>query len=431
MVAAKRRCLVIIVLTFLTVTTSEAQRYTTFTIPDSAIIFARPGRCSIEFKDLDFGTDVAFDTVGVVVTDAAKKPRKSPVALDLLVDGSVVQSWSVADSVRKVATGARIHERSTLAVRRSDIDNPLCVAGPQLLRIAADSGDSWVILSLIKSISGLVPPNELFELRLRFGGGFPQVSPEASDSAIVQRAKARAIGRLRNSRGEPISPVPPGIDARALARARSYSDSAEAAGWKHFAPFSVRGPLRRWFGRYVSGQRLFTMATADVNLATQVDTAQKDTTKRFGVPDGSFSLNYIASIDRRVDRMGFATAMFKIFNARNYVGAGYGGIELAGSRLYGTMLTVSYLYGLYRDTVSVAQKTAAGADTVVQKELYNRHNVLLEFYVRAPGLNLLDRLRIRGGLLFPFGRTPAGLYRARPESRIAVSVPIVDLTPFR
>ena len=409
-----------------------AQRYTTIAVKDSGIILARPGRCSVTMRDTKPGNAVAFDTVEVTVVDTEEEAviTKLPIALELLVDGTVVEAWSPGDSLPHLyVTGARVNERKTIAVRRADTPLPLCVVGPQFVQIVPDSGNSWVILSLIKSISGLVPPNELFELRLKFGGGFPVHDPARSDSAVVHRAKVAAVAQLEATKYAM-------LDAKQkerLARARSFDDTANVADWRHFAPWYVeRGPtrwVRRW--PHFSTARVFTMASADLNLSTETDTAGRDTTRQLAIPDGGFSLNYIVSTQPRTDRMLFANGAFKIFNGRNYVGGGFGGMELEDSRLRGTLLTVTYLYGLYRDSISVVAKTTDGKDTTVTKELYRRHNILLEFYVRAPGLNLLDRLRIRGGLMFPFGRVPVGQQRLHPETRITVSVPIVDLIPFR
>lgn len=294
----------------------------------------------------------------------------------------------------------------SLTVRRMREDSARVLGARGIRQI---TGRSFVILSLIKSIAGEIPQDEFFDLRLKFGG------------AAVQRDAFREVACPRA-----------GLDSGIVTRLRRRDDAIER----------VCGVMEHsWLRSMMAKDRYFTAASVDVSLTTRADTTKADSTRR-RLTDAGLSLNWIAVGDTGITatRMWFASARYKIFNTKSFVGGGIGGLELAGSRLEGTHLTLSYLYRVYddslrltNDTIAVQQVPVPGTsatrpDTTKVPATFDRdltpHHAFLEFYVRVPGAQFLDRLRIRGGILFPLQR------RRRPEARIVLSVPVVDLDRF-
>jgi hypothetical protein len=87
----------------------------------------------------------------------------------------------------------------------------------------------------------------------------------------------------------------------------------------------------------------------------------------------------------------------------------------------------SIVSGVAADTV---RNPVTMQDTIIARNVFRdspRYNIFLEFFLRVPRAQFLDRLRIRGGVLLPVGRAADKL---RPETRITLSVPIVDLDRF-
>lgn len=112
---------------------------------------------------------------------------------------------------------------------------------------------------------------------------------------------------------------------------------------------------------------------------------------------------------------------YKIFNGVSYFQLGYGGYELMGSALEGSFATASWAHRLLANPT-----VPPDASEEVKAALRPRalDNLLIEFFIRVPRVQFLDRIRIRGGILLPF---KGGF---DPESRIVLSVPVVDLLRF-
>jgi hypothetical protein len=162
---------------------------------------------------------------------------------------------------------------------------------------------------------------------------------------------------------------------------------------------------------------LFSLGSIDVSLSTRRDTLGEEDRSKL-LTDASYAL--LIPLERRkpdtlpADRLPFAGAVFKVFNTRSYLGIQAGAMELSGSRLEGSSVTFSLLRDLY---------PSGPVDTTLASP-QARTNALIEFFLRVPGAQFLDRLRVRGGVLLPFSDD------ARPETRIVLSVPIVDLERF-
>lgn len=192
---------------------------------------------------------------------------------------------------------------------------------------------------------------------------------------------------------------------------------------------------RKWT-TYLSSREFFTTASIDISLSTRSDTTAADSAAR-QLTDAGFALNYIAAVHVAPipDRMSFVSGLFRIFSTRGYVGGGVGGMELRGSRLEGTYVQVSYLYRVYADSVKLSKADSARQAALIPdvatranftgyEPSKGRDNIYIEFFVRVPHAQFLDRLRIRGGVLLPIRTLRA------PETRIVLSVPIVDLDRF-
>ena len=164
---------------------------------------------------------------------------------------------------------------------------------------------------------------------------------------------------------------------------------------------------------------LFSLGSIDVSLSTRRDTLGSSTRGK-QLTDAGYAL--LIPLAKRpkdkdwvlLDRLPFAGVVFKVFNTRSFLGLQGGAMELTGSRLEGSSVTVSLLRDLYPSGPVDSTLANTGART----------NAFIEFFLRVPGAQFLDRLRVRGGVLLPFKST------ARPETRIVLSVPIVDLERF-
>jgi hypothetical protein len=247
----------------------------------------------------------------------------------------------------------------------------------------AVTGQSFIILSLIKSIAGEIPRDEFFDIRLRLGG------PAARRQADIRQE---------------------------LQTKKTAADSAEVT--------------------LVSIPKVFTTASVDISLSTRASDSLSDTTSGKRLTDASLAINWVVTKDYGAipDRIGSIMApWFKVFNTQSYIGVGYNGLELVGSRLEGSTVAVGYLYRYYDDSSRVRTDTTivtdpgTGGMTTTIRDVFRartRHSLFLEFFLRVPRAQFLDRIRVRGGVLFPLER---GL---RPETRIVLSVPIVDLDRF-
>lgn len=283
-------------------------------------------------------------------------------------------------------------------------------------------GNSYVILSLIKSIAGEIPDDEFFDIRLKLGGDFGDRGTSASrrltaDSLVVRAARVAAEYRTLTAEADT------GSDTVAAQRARKRADKArrEAEDLLGDAEDARQGKAP-----FFLPARLFTLANLDVALSSrrdqQTDTngTIQETRESERLTEAGLSINYIVTSawrDDIPDRLGFLQAQYKVFDTRSFVGAGYGGLELRGSRLEGSMVTVSYLRRLYSDSIRTAGGTLA--------KIENRDYGFLEFYIRVPGVQFLDRLRVKGGILLPLSGD-----QERTQYRVTLSVPITDLARF-
>ena len=331
----------------------------------------------------------------------------TPDSLAVLSDGKLIDSLPIGQSRKEHVSNAGALIPSTVALVRRRDSVTVCLASlrkgeatsgdtlPQhvanLLQREIDSvrlqravkGGSFVMLSLIKSIAGQIPQDEFFDIRMRFGGPGP-----------------------RN----------PAAIRKDLLRSKTKADSEEVA--------------------VIDKARVFTSASLDVSLSTRASDTLTDTASSKRLTDASLALNWIVKADygRVPDRIGFIIApWFKIFDTQSYLGLGYGGLELAGSRLEGSTVAFGYLYRYYDDSLRVGTDTVTtvdpgtGTPTTTVRDAFRsrtRNNLYMEFYLRVPGAQFLDKLRIRGGVLLPLER------KLVPETRIVLSVPILDLARF-
>lgn len=168
--------------------------------------------------------------------------------------------------------------------------------------------------------------------------------------------------------------------------------------------------------------RYFVVAAIDVALSTARDTTAKDSLSR-RLTDATLGIDYTWTPPPEgpvPDRIGFIGPLFKVFNTRSYVGPAIGGLEMRGSRLEGSSISLSAMYRLYAQS----RDSTVNGVTATGPLIRNRWYGYLEYYIRVPGVQFLDRLRVRGGLLLPFGTQESVTYR------VVLSVPILDLTRF-
>ena len=134
---------------------------------------------------------------------------------------------------------------------------------------------------------------------------------------------------------------------------------------------------------------LFSLGSIDVSLSTRRDTLDNSNRGKL-LTDASYAL--LVPLEKRkvdwieMDRLPFAGAVFKVFNTRSFLGFQAGAMEMTGSRLEGSSVTFSLLRDLY---------PRGEVDTTLAKT-EARTNVLVEFFLRVPGAQFLDRLRVRG-----------------------------------
>jgi hypothetical protein len=340
------------------------------------------------------------DTTGAVESG-------TPDSLALVSDGKLIDSMGVGQSRKPHPSNAGTLVPSTLAVVRQRDSVTVCTVAlrrgeaastdtlplhlARNLQREIDSlrlqravkGSSFIMLSLIKSVAGKIPEDEFFDIRMRLGGPGPR-----KPSDILKD----------------------------LSKAKSRADS-QAVDTMNKSP-------------------AFTSASIDVSLASRASDSLTDTASSRRLTDATLALNWIVKTDygRIPDRIGYIIApWFKVFNTQSYLGAGYGGLELQGSRLEGSTVNFGYLYRYYDDSLKVRTDTVVttdpgtGATSTEFRDVFRsrtRHNLYMEFYLRVPGAQFLDKLRVRGGVLFPLER------KLVPETRIVLSVPILDLDRF-
>lgn len=180
--------------------------------------------------------------------------------------------------------------------------------------------------------------------------------------------------------------------------------------------------------------RLFTTANLDVALSQ----SESDTATNSRLTDAGFQFNWVVprlfplkpltpslrhlpdNSDTLIyDRVTALTGGYKLFNTVSYFVIGISGHELKGSRLEGSFASLSYAHRLLANpTIN------SGTDTTDVTRARALHNLLFEFFIRVPGVQFLDKLRVRGGLLLPMKAGYA------VETRIVLEVPIVDVTRF-
>ncbi len=208
-------------------------------------------------------------------------------------------------------------------------------------RLASDSGSSYVMLSLIKSVAGQIPASEFFDLRLRFAGRSRTFTTGNIDIALSQSAADTAA----NTR---------------------LTEAGFAYNWR--------------IGR----------SATTIRSGAQVPA-----------------------------RLTAVTLGYKIFNTVSYATLGLSGHELRGSLLEGSFITMSYARRLLPNPA-----IPAGTDTTNVNRPRADDYLLIDFFIRVPNAQFLDKLRIRGGLAVP---VRSGF---PVESRIVLSVPVVDLQRF-
>jgi hypothetical protein len=405
--------------------------------------------CKTESHSFTSNTTPVMDTIDLAVVDSSGKPAKTPVELSLVIAGKIVKTLSVDSSALAYVTAKDEDAESDVAVATTAGAHRLCSVGPRKIpsdsilaaigkadahRLAFDSvaGDSWLILSLIKSISGEIPINEFFEARFKFAGTPPLTADYGCDSAI-RLAKLRAVTRVsRDTTAAQLAFAAP--KSRLLSMARTFDDTAKAAEWRRDLPGGYarcgQNAIERTVLSQFNWQRYFTAAAVDLPLST-------DTASRYQIDDASFFLNWIVTSrptpDSMPPRMTYLAGGFKVFDSRSYLGVGLGSMELKSSLLEGTSINVMYLHGFARDSTctEACQQSKTAVDSSKNRiPLWDRDNLYLEVFLRVPKVQVFDRVRVRVGLLYPFGPAPAGEIRRQPEAKITLSVPIVDFLRF-
>jgi len=222
-------------------------------------------------------------------------------------------------------------------------------------RRASTIGNSYVHLSLIKSVAGQIPTNEFFDLRFKFATG--------DETDLFTTAN---------------------ID---IALSQSLNDTLV--------------------------NRRLTDAGLMLNGRIGKPTSSGES---FPDADGQPSDDPKYRILNRMTAVGIG---LKVFNTVPYAVIGVSGHELKGSPLEGSYVTVAGAMRAFKDP-----KIPFGEEPTDLTRPRAKFNLYLEFFVRVPGVQFLDKLRVRGGILFPLAEDfPI-------ESRIVLSVPIVDLTRF-
>ena len=436
---------IVCTLTWGTPGTTAAQQRGVISVTEKKVL-GTGGECTATATPTQVTAGPPFDTIVVrVVADTGKDViRRSPLTIVLWRNGipldslpnateSILQSVATSPTATVTytlrASGARDLCRLALAATSPPVADTTQAArlatADSLERAAkhkraAETGNSFVILSLIKSISGQIPEDEFFDLRMKFGGDFGDYDAAAADSAHRAALELSAVAdRLEE----------------AFAETRTAADSVKATNARRRANMASAHAERAAQASFWTPSRIFSFASIDVALSTRVDTGQIDTVTNQRLTDAQLSMNYIVTGPPRTkipDRIGYAGALFKVFDTRSFLGIQYGGLELSGSRLEGTSVNVAYLRRLYPDSVQVQPgkpadpQTNTPATAPVYAVIHNRNYAYTEFYIRVPGAQFLDRLRVRGGLLLPIGKGT----RERVTYRVTLSVPILDLTRF-
>jgi hypothetical protein len=279
-----------------------------------------------------------IDSVIVRIVDdsSLSKTSHATMPLQLRLNGLAEKSIAMNDTGAFYTSVAS--QQVTKTFELDSADKPVCAKFSLNAKdTTGQNGNSFVLLSLIKSVAGQIPVDEFFDIRVKLQG----------------------------------------------------------APW------------------------LYTFGSLDVSLSTTQDTSAADSNAR-KLTDATFSQNFIVLPARNLaapDREGALTLMYKVFDTRSFLGAGFTALELRHSRLEGSMITIAYVYRMYASTEPTGTPQAGTA-------IRDRNYAYFEYYIRVPGAQFLDRLRVKGGLLLPFSGPEA------PTYRVTLSVPILDLTRF-
>lgn len=485
----------------------SAQTSLTITLRDSAIAKGIKNSCWFRMGPIPIAASgTADDTVHLqfVANSSDTTPSTTPLRL-------TVRAGAGTGEVEQVRAGEHSiplpFPSRTLPVGRVVVSTP---SQPELCVVAFDDpsparqedsattafrdslalvGNSYIILSLIKSISGEIPQREFFDLRMKFGGEIT-VDTAAIGARARRRAVAAGYGRrldyLRRLRGDTAkwfervgdrqkrrleaeverASVSGGTPAQQKSNPTDPEASAKRRRDSAKVEFEIRrdsvlatlddsiARLERARDRAVDSvalkparrpitiDRAFLLSNFDIAF-TPSDDSTPPANRRFPLSDAGLTVNYtflVPGRGRLPQRMAFASFGAKVFNFKSYYGPNIGLLEMRGSRLEGTYVTVGYARPLYRDSALVVDSNrvlpAALLGSATSRvappplERYERltnHNLYGEFFVRVPHAQFLDRLRIRGGLIYPIG--PRNRFSG-PEARLTLSVPVVDLDRF-
>jgi hypothetical protein len=308
-------------------------------------------RGSIGWTVGTFGTEDTLELL--VINDTTKQPAGSPVSLTLKVDTTSIGTLIAGDA--RLPTGAPVGKFATGTIRvvKTDDGRQVCWVALAPARSLADSvmlgrirsaqrelenrrawaevtGQSFLILSLIKSIAGEIPEDEFFDIRLKFAlpldsthlarvlAGEPLRASQrrVRDSvAALQKRQMDSLGVIRDTA------LHARIQDSLKAAHRMTRDSLKAAQKYTFSSLGYDNPPRL---------RLFTTASLDVSLSSRstADTTAADSTRGKRLTDASAALNWTIGPDYSLFpvRTGYASVpYFKIFNANSYLGVGYTG----------------------------------------------------------------------------------------------------------
>ena len=180
--------------------------------------------------------------------------------------------------------------------------------------------------------------------------------------------------------------------------------------------FDVRFRFRFW--RYIHG-----MVHSDLSVVrrsfTDTSSDVKSNTKR--LVDAALLLNWTPpnfkiknELTDMPERYLFTGGQFRIFNTVPYAGPHVGVVEVAGSLFHGSTFSMAYLTPLQTMPVRVDSETFRPAPA----------NIGFDAFLRSSGFDFLKFLNIRGTMIVPLARG------RRPESRIALAVPVGGLISF-
>ncbi len=171
------------------------------------------------------------------------------------------------------------------------------------------------------------------------------------------------------------------------------------------------------------GKGFFSFASIDFAFTeeTTEETDDEAEVTKENLTEVGFSLNYdLNKLFKSQDRHIFLGLSAKVFDSVPYAGVHLGSFETSNA-LFSSYLMIGYLRRWY----SINQEE----NDLLDKKGY-RNNLFIEFSLHSPKLPFIQNIRLKGGVLLPFGDKTGSPDENDIKFRIAIEIPIGRVIRF-